>query len=387
MPWSHTVPATAATSPPAVTPPGDTVDVATAAQLRTALAAATPGRTIRLADGTYVGSWKVSGRPGTAAAPVVLVGGRGAVLRTSSGGGNVLQLTDADWWTVRGITVEHGQKGVMIDSSDHVTVDDVLVHDLTMEGIHFRTSSSDGTVQRSTITDTGQDGRGMGEGVYVGTANTLTDRSDRATIRDNVIGPLVRAEGVDIKEGTTGAVIAGNTFDGTGLTGANYDDSWVDVKGNGTLVVGNRGSRTTHAGFQTHTQVAGWGCGTVFQGNSADLTGAQGTGRYAIDVSGDDAATCPTTVYADNTVVGGDGLVTPGVPVLPVAGSTPTATPTPTSTPSSTACTAAAWSATAVYTGGATVSSGGALYRARWWTQGEVPGASGWGAWERLAAC
>lgn len=73
------------------------IDVSTAAQLKTALAAAVPGDTIRLADGTYTGN-------------------------------------------------------------------------------------------------TGHDGRGMGEGVYVGTAGDLTDRSDQVQILNNTIGPGVGGE-------------------------------------------------------------------------------------------------------------------------------------------------------------------------------------------------
>jgi nitrous oxidase accessory protein NosD len=290
------------------------VDVATSKELKAALAAAQPGQTIRLADGSYVGNFKITA-PGTAAAPITLTGSRNAVMSTNTGGGNVIQLTSAPYWTFRGVTLTHAQKGIMIDSSDHVTVDSVEVRDTTMEGVHFRKSSSYGVVRDSYIHDTGTSGNGMGEGVYVGTANTLSDNSDHVRILDNVIGPNVGGENIDIKEGTTGGLISGNVFDGSGLTGANYDDSWVDVKGNDYTVTGNRGTHTTNDGFQTHSQYDGWGCGTVFQGNSSDLTGATGPDRYAIHVTDYDAATCPVTVTADNTVVGGNGLVNPGVPV------------------------------------------------------------------------
>lgn len=295
-------------------PAGQVVQVTDGTSLKAALAAARPGQTISLADGTYTGNFKIT-TAGTAAAPIVLTGSRAAVLTTSSGGGNAVQLTSSPYWTIRGVTLTHAQKGIMIDSSDHVTVDGVEVYGTTMEGIHFRTSSSYGVVQNSFVHDTGTSGNGMGEGVYVGTANTLTDTSDHVRIVDNVIGPNVGGENIDVKEGTTGGVISGNTFDGSGLTGANYDDSWVDVKGNGYTVTGNRGSRTSNDGFQTHSQYDGWGCGTVFRGNSSDLTGATGPDRYAIHVTNYDATACPVTVAADNTVTGGNGLVNPGVPV------------------------------------------------------------------------
>ncbi|MFF7091426.1 right-handed parallel beta-helix repeat-containing protein [Streptomyces rubradiris] len=281
-----------------------TVQVTTAAQLKTALAAARPGDTIHLADGTYTGNFKAT-TPATAAARITLTGSPGAVLTADGGYG--LHLNGASYWTVGGLTVTGGQKGIMVDAARGVVLDGVTVHGLDMEGVHFRASSADGVIRNSRIYDTGNDGRGMGEGVYVGTANTLSDRSDRVLILNNTIGPDVGGENVDIKEGTTGARIIGNTFDGSGLTGANYDDSWVDVKGNDVLVQDNTGTATTNDGYQTHTQQPGWGCGTVFKGNKSTLTGATGATRLAINV-GNHSATCPATVHGTNTVTGGNGL-------------------------------------------------------------------------------
>ncbi|WP_411074348.1 right-handed parallel beta-helix repeat-containing protein [Streptomyces sp. cmx-4-7] len=281
-----------------------TIEVTTAAQLKSALTAARPGDTIHLADGTYTGNFKAT-TPGTSSARITLTGSPRAVL--TAGGGYGLHLNGASYWTVEGVTVTGGQKGIMADSANGVVIDGVTVHGLDMEGVHFRNSSRNGVLKNSRIYDTGNDGRGMGEGVYVGTAGNLGDRSDGAQILDNAIGPDVGGESVDIKEGTTGARIVGNTFDGRGLTGANYDDSWVDVKGNDVLVENNTGVNTTNNGFETHSQQSGWGCGTVFRGNRADLTGATGPQRLAINVA-HQSASCRTTVYASNTVTGGNGL-------------------------------------------------------------------------------
>ncbi|MEV6160570.1 right-handed parallel beta-helix repeat-containing protein [Streptomyces sp. NPDC052052] len=289
-----------ATTAGAATP----IEVSTSAQLKSALAAAAPGDTIHLADGTYTGNFKAT-VPATASARITLTGSADAVL--TAGGGYGLHLNGASYWTVQGITVTGGQKGIVADAAIGVVIDAVTVHDLDMEGVHFRTSSSDGVIRNSRIYDTGHNGRGMGEGVYVGTAGDLSDRSDRVQILDNTIGPGVGGENVDIKEGTTGAQIIGNTFDGSGLTGANYDDSWVDVKGNDVLVQGNRGSRTTNNGYETHTQQSGWGCGTVFRDNTSDLTGATGDRQIAFNVT-NYSASCPTTVHSSNTVTGGQGL-------------------------------------------------------------------------------
>ncbi|MFI7233921.1 right-handed parallel beta-helix repeat-containing protein [Streptomyces cyaneofuscatus] len=280
------------------------IDVSTAAQLKSALTTVSPGDMIRLADGTYTGNFKAT-RPGTSGARIILTGSSKAVL--TAGGGYGLHLDGASYWTVHGVTIKGGQKGIMADTANGVVIDSVTVHDLDMEGVHFRKSSRDGVLKNSRVYDTGQNGRGMGEGVYVGTANDLSDRSDNAQILNNTIGPDVRGENVDIKEGTTGARIIGNTFDGNGLTGANYDDSWVDVKGNNVLVEGNRGSRTTNNGYETHTQQSGWGCGTVFRNNTSNLSGATGDRQLAVNVT-NNSTSCRTTVYASNTVTGGKGL-------------------------------------------------------------------------------
>ncbi|WP_112246945.1 right-handed parallel beta-helix repeat-containing protein [Kribbella monticola] len=301
-----------ATALPAIPAQAATVNVSTAAQLKTALTNAKAGDTIKLADGTYSGNFKTT-VSGTSSAPITLTGSAKAVLTASGGYG--LHLNGASYWQVQGITVTGGQKGIMIDSATRVTIDGVTVHGLDMEGVHFRNSSSYGTIRNSTIYDTGNDGRGMGEGVYVGSAGGTSDKSDHVQILDNTIGPDVGGEAVDLKEGTTGGRVAGNSFDGRGLTGANYDDSWVDVKGNNYVIENNTGKNTTNNGYETHTQQSGWGCGTVFRNNHSDLTGATGPGRYAFNITNYNASSCKVTIDNSNTITGGRGLTNPGIPI------------------------------------------------------------------------
>lgn len=77
----------------------------------------------------------------------------------------------------------------------------------------------------------------------------------------------------------------------------------------------------------------------------------------------------------------------PGVSVTPSAGPGETAAPAEsvaqsTASPAPTAQSAGTWDSAADYTGGDTVSHGGHRYRAKWWTQGEMPGISD--VWEDL---
>lgn len=297
---------------PSTPSPARVIDVSTASELKDALADARPGDTIQLADGTYSGNFKATAAGG-ASSRITLTGSAKAVL--TAGGGYGLHLNGASYWTVKGVTVTGGQKGIMMDAAKGVVIDSVTVHDLDMEGVHFRKSSADGVIKNSTIRDTGKDGSGMGEGVYVGSAGGTDDHSDNVQIVGNTIGPGVGGENIDVKERTTGTKIIGNTFDGSGLTGANYDDSWVDVKGNDVLVENNTGRHTTNNGYETHTQQSGWGCGAVFRGNTSDLSGATGSGRYGFNVTNYDASDCPVTISGDNDVTGGRGVANPGIPI------------------------------------------------------------------------
>jgi hypothetical protein len=195
--------------------------------------------------------------------------------------------------------------------------------------VHFRTSSTDNVLQNATVHDTGRNQPGFGEGLYFGSAQsnwskygenggTGPDRSDRNQALNNHFGPNVAAEHIDIKEGTVGGSVRGNTFDGRGISGANFADSWIDVKGSGYTLAGNHGTDSGGGalldGYQVHQIVAGAGCGNAFQGNDSDLGGGAG---YAINVT--DQSSCgadPNVVYASNTVANaGKGLT--NIPVTP----------------------------------------------------------------------
>jgi hypothetical protein len=206
--------------------------------LKTALTRATPGTVIRLADGTYRGQFRAA-VAGTAAKPIFLCGSAKAILDNgSSSSGVVLALDGAHYWRVVGLTVQNGQKGVMVD----------------------RTVAA------------------YGEGVYVGSAQSnwcdLTacapDRNDRNVVANNTIHHTP-AEAVDLKEGTSAGTVSGNSFNGWGMTAA---DSWVDVKGNDWLIAGNTGVNASRDGSQTHQILSGWGTRNRFTANAATVNGS-----------------------------------------------------------------------------------------------------------------
>lgn len=305
-------------STPAVTG-GAVVRVGTTAELQKALSSAVPGHVIALADGVYRGRFVID-RPGAEGAPVVLQGGPGAVLDGGAvDSGNALHLKAADHWRLEGFTVRGGQKGLVLDEADHVVVSGLDVGHTGMEAVHFRSSSSDNRLEASSVHDTGLVEPGFGEGVYIGSATSNwskygerggPDRSDRNVVTGNHVY-AVTAENVDVKEGTTGGVISGNSFDGAGMTGDHYADSWIDLKGNDYLVADNKGTRTLLDGFQTHVQLPGWGTGNVFRGNRLDVS-AKGVGVniHRADVSS------RNVVHCDNVAIGAGG----GLANIPCSG-------------------------------------------------------------------
>jgi len=288
-----------------------TVDVADAAALSSALADARPGDRIRLADGAYAGNF-VAETSGTAASPILLCGSRQAVLQGASlSSGYGLELR-ASYWVVAGLRVTGSQKGIVVQGGSHNLLTDLEVDHVGQEGIHFRKASSDNVLTASSVHDTGtgpgSKDKGFGEGVYLGSAvsnwdtygvNGGPDLSDRNQVIDNTLGPNAGAECIDIKEGTTGGVIRGNTFDGAGMSGDNFADSWVDVKGNGYLLEGNRGSHALLDGFQTHVQVADWGNDNRFAGNV--MSDVPGVGINVAKASTGTIVACDNTVDAGGT--------------------------------------------------------------------------------------
>jgi hypothetical protein len=294
-------------------PDARTVHVMDAGALEKALANARPGDQIRLSDGVYAGNF-IAEVSGTSANPIVLCGSRQAVLRGSSlSSGYGFQLA-ASYWVLSGFRVTGSQKGIVVHGGSFNRLTGLEVDHVGQEGIHFRKASSGNVLTSSWVHDTGTGpgarDKGFGEGVYLGSAvnnwdlygdNGGPDQSDRNQVIDNTIGPSTAAECVDIKEGTTGGIVRGNTFDGTGMSGDNFADSWIDVKGSDYRIEDNHGSHALLDGFQTHVQVAGWGNDNRFSGNAmSDVPG------YGINVA---RASTGTIVACSNIVTaGGLGL-------------------------------------------------------------------------------
>lgn len=276
-----------------------------------------PGDTIQLATGTYNGKFvaTVSGSKGK---PITLKGSATTILTNPGGYGFHLK---ASYWKLTGFTVEKSKKGIILDGAQHNLLDQLTVRSIDEEGIHLRSHSSDNVVQASKISYTGL-GAGtapFGEGIYIGSAISnwpdytagLPDRSNRNCISKNTLGPNLSAEGIDIKEGTSGGQIIGNSYDRPSLSKAAMDyngaDSFLDVKGDGYMVYGNVVANTLKnlyliSGVQVHQKIevgVAYGNNNVFRKNSMTLGG---TAAYGFDIQ---SSTWGNTVCSDNTPITG----------------------------------------------------------------------------------
>ncbi|MES2150496.1 MAG: NosD domain-containing protein [Pseudomonadota bacterium] len=300
------------------------VYVSTSSELTAALANAAAGQTIQMADGIYNGNF-IATAVGSAAAPIRLLGSANAVLQSSAGTGYGLYLNNAQYWDVSGFTVSNYLKGIVLDGSSNNTLENLTVDNIDQEGVHFRKSSSNNTIQFSHIFDTGNgpgpSDSGFGEGIYIGSAvsnwATLTggnpDASNYNRVISNLIGVNVRAEGVDIKEGTIGGLILNNTFDASGISGANSADSVVDVKGSNYTLKGNVVINPAHTAalldaFQVHVvkdannvNLANSGTNNTFDANSFNTGNANG---YGVNVVGVSSGATGNAVCSTNSLTG-----------------------------------------------------------------------------------
>jgi hypothetical protein len=287
------------------------IAVSTAAQLTAALAAAQPGQTIQLADGTYVGNFAAS-TSGTAALPIRLVGTRNAVLQgKTTSSGYVMHLDGASYWTLQGFSMTGASKGLVLDGASHDLVDGVDVGNVGEEAVHFRAFSSDNTIQNSVVHDTGLVDPQYGEGVYIGSAlsnwinysNGNPDLSNGNQVLDNDIHD-VTAEAVDLKEGTIGGAVSGNTLGGAAISGENFADSFIAVQGNNFTISDNTLVHASSAildGFQTHEKVDGDGSGNIFSGNVVQDTAFPG---YEINIDTKTANTVSCSNQPGGAVLG-----------------------------------------------------------------------------------
>ncbi|MFU1798077.1 DNRLRE domain-containing protein [Paenibacillus azoreducens] len=294
-----------------------------AAAIQNAMKNAAPGDVISIAAGTYTGVRSASGDPGgqglfysgkngTAANPIIMKScdpAHPAVLKgiNANDGSYGIHLT-GDYWQIRDLEIDTAQKGIVVDHGNHNLLHGLKVHNIGDEGVHFRDGSSYNTLEYSTIYDTGKYQPGFGEGAYVGSDSSSNYEH---LVYDNVISHTVfdggiTAEHVDVKEGASGTIIEYCTFNGTGISGENSADSFIDIKGVNTIVRHNQGYRNGNVNikdaFQVRTHGTAYPTGTnnSFDHNTVNLDDSAGYVVYAT------SAATGTTAHDDVRIGGGN---------------------------------------------------------------------------------
>lgn len=212
---------------------------------------------------------------GTAEHPIVLVGSDPAnppVIHGNGISGNyhnqVIHINN-DYVILKNLKLHSAVRAITIDHGSHVTVEDCELYHTGQEVVHIRDSSSYVLFNRNNIHDGGNTKGTYGEGMYIGTdrdawgvdgesdalwgSQAKSNKSsgslsyydwrvNHTNVTCNVIHG-VSAEDIDIKEGSSDAYIIKNMFAGDSIqlkpNGADYDNSFIEVKGIRNTIVGN----------------------------------------------------------------------------------------------------------------------------------------------------
>ena len=152
-----------------------------------------------------------------------------------------------DYWTIENLVVSEAAKGIMFDHAGHSILNNVEIHTIGQEGLHYRDGSHTALADEINIHDVGKLDDGFGEGIYIGSdLSVWKEEGDvkiglsgklysrdvyNITVKNSVIGPNITAEPFDVKEGTFNIIIEDNTIYGSGISGQNFADSFIDLKG------------------------------------------------------------------------------------------------------------------------------------------------------------
>ena len=159
--------------------------------IQNAMANAQPGDEIVIASGTYNFSvsdkipgafgrnaYLHSARNGTSGNPIVLRGAsasnRPVIKGVNYDDGYLLGL-EGNHWTIRDIEFRTGSKGVILDNADFTTLENLEIHDVGEEALHFRHGTTYSSANNCSIHDTGRnpDKTDFGEGVYIGSDRSV----------------------------------------------------------------------------------------------------------------------------------------------------------------------------------------------------------------------
>lgn len=168
--------------------------------------------------------------------------------------GYVLHVTGSNW-AIKDLIIKNGAKGLILDNSSNSMIQNVEIYDIGQEGLHVRDHSHDCIIDNIFIHDVGKRNDGFGEGIYIGSDNSVWWEGDgnntgekgkryrrachNTLVKNSTFGPNISAEPVEIKEGSENTIVENCIIRGSGISGANFADSHLDIKGTFTQIRNN----------------------------------------------------------------------------------------------------------------------------------------------------
>ena len=183
------------------------------------LNALTAGDEAILADGTYtIDERFYLDLAGTEAEPIVIRAADGARPHFVQNAGQNIWDLDLRHVVIRGLEFSGGSAGLRFQSAEDVTIEDCEIHDTADVALRMNDGGQTYSrvhILRNHIHDTG----GTGEGMYLG-CNMDGCRLADSEIRGNYVhhtnaGDVTQGDGIELKEGSYGNVIADNVIHDT----------------------------------------------------------------------------------------------------------------------------------------------------------------------------
>jgi hypothetical protein len=201
-----------------------TVEIGPGADVRTAIAALTPGDELVLSGGRYSFSTRLAiTSVGTAAQPIVIRGktGETALVEMTTDRQNIVEVQGSRYLAIRNLHFRGGSHGIRLMDSDFVTLEDNEIYETGDVAI---SANAGGTYEGLVIRHNDvHHTSGSGEGMYLG-CNDDTCRVANSLIEWNYVhhtnSPSVeQGDGIELKEGSYGNTIRHNVVHDTNYPG------------------------------------------------------------------------------------------------------------------------------------------------------------------------
>jgi len=169
------------------------------------------GGTLTVRAGTYHESPYISGKTGSASLHTRIVASGTVILYGPGVNTGRVKIINCRYLDFTGFTITNYNQGLFVDSSNHIGITNVTVHDVGQEAMHVRLSSSFVTFTGCHVHDT-RKWQYNGEGFYIGTGGgTMTDATHDVVIQNCTIYNTTD-EGIELKTGTYNNTVKGNTL-------------------------------------------------------------------------------------------------------------------------------------------------------------------------------